>query len=94
MQNLVKNPESGLNLVEKLLKMTQIRRFYVIDIQKIIAKMRPKRLIQDNKDWNTKMRLAPVLSAVPKPKRLIQDNKDWNAGDLDAPDWDRMGQNG
>ena len=50
MQSLVKNPESGLNLVEKLLKMTQIRRFYVIDIQKIIAKMRPKRLIQDNKD--------------------------------------------
>lgn len=45
-----KNPEPGLNLVLKMLKTTQIRRAYVIDMRKIIAKVRPKWLIQDNKD--------------------------------------------
>ena len=92
MQNLVKNPESGLNLVEKLLKMTQIRRFYVIDIQKIIAKMRPKRLIQDNKDWNCIFCVAWRDARM--PKRLIQDNKDWNIRAGPESGRPRGGQNG
>ena len=50
MQNQTKTSKSGLNLVEKLLKTTQRRIPYVIDMKEIIAKMRPIRLIQDNKD--------------------------------------------
>ena len=38
--------------MENLLKTTQLRRTYVIEYAKNTAKMRPKWLIQYNKDWN------------------------------------------
>ena len=63
--------------MENLLKTTQLRRTYVIEYAKNTAKMRPKWLIQYNKDWN----ISPCETFPPAyfaPKWLIQYNKDWN----------------
>lgn len=46
----MKNSQNGGDPVRKLLKMTQIRGFYVTNIRNFLAKMRPHWLIQDNKD--------------------------------------------
>ena len=62
--------------MENLLKTTQLRRTYVIEYAKNTAKMRPKWLIQYNKDWNKDAQQE--TADANKPKWLIQYNKDWN----------------